>query len=163
MSTRINHNILSLSGQRAIWSTQHDLDRAVQRLSSGLRINYAWDDPAGLGISERLRASISGMQEAQKNANYDINMLQTAEGALGVIDEKLIRMRAIAVQASNGILTTLDRQIANVEFQQLKSEIDRIANVTNYNGFKLLDGSRAASTASTDSTMALGFNLVSTA
>jgi flagellin len=163
MSTRINHNILSLSGQRAIWATQNQLDTAVQRLSSGLRINYAWDDPAGLGLSERLRASISGMQEAQKNANYNINMLQTAEGALGVIDEKLIRMRAIAVQASNGVLTTLDRQVANVEFQQLKSEIDRIANVTNYNGFKLLDGTRAAETASTDSTMALGFNLVSTA
>jgi flagellin len=163
MSTRINHNILSLSGQRAIWATQNQLDTAVQRLSSGLRINYAWDDPAGLGLSERLRASISGMQEAQKNANYNINMLQTAEGALGVIDEKLIRMRAIAVQASNGVLTTLDRQVANVEFQQLKSEIDRIANVTNYNGFKLLDGTRAAATASTDSTMALGFNLVSTA
>jgi flagellin len=139
------------------------LDTAVQRLSTGLRINYAWDDPTGLGISERLRASISGMQEAQKNANYDINMLQTAEGALGVVDEKLVRMRAIAVQASNGILTTLDRQVANVEFQQLKSEIDRIANVTNYNGFKLLDGTRASDTASTDSTMALGFNLVSTA
>jgi flagellin len=163
MSTRINHNILSLTGQRSIWATQAALDRAVQRLSSGLRINYAWDDPTGLGISERLRASISGMREAQKNANYNINLLQTAEGALGVIDEKLIRMRAIAVQASNGILTTLDRQIANVEFQQLKSEVDRIANVTNYNGFKLLDGSRAAGTASTESTMALGFNLVSTA
>ncbi len=163
MSTRINHNILSLTGQRAIWSTQRELDTAVQRLSTGLRINYAWDDPTGLGISERFRAAISGMQEAQKNANYDINMLQTAEGALGVVDEKLIRMRAIAVQASNGILTTLDRQVANVEFQQLKSEVDRIANVTNYNGFKLLDGSRAAETASTDSTMALGYNLVSTA
>ncbi|MBU1936680.1 flagellin [bacterium] len=163
MSTRINHNILSLSSQRAVWTTQLALDRSVQRLSSGLRINYAWDDPTGLGISERLRAQISGMQEARKNANYNINMLQTAEGALAVIDEKLVRMRAIAVQAANGILTTLDRQIANVEFQQLKSEVDRIANVTNYNGFKLIDGSRAAATASTDSTMALGFNMVSTA
>lgn len=159
MSTRINHNILSLTGQRSIWSTQRELDTAVQRLSSGLRINYAWDDPTGLGISERLRASISGMQEAQKNANYNTNMLQTAEGALAVIDEKLVRMRAIAVQASNGLLTTLDRQVANVEFQQLKSEVDRIANVTNYNGFGLLDGSRAASTPTTD----LGYNLVSTA
>jgi len=143
--------------------TQNDLDKAVQRLSSGLRINYAWDDPTGLGISERMRANITGMQEAEKNATYDVNMLQTAEGALAVIDEKLIRMRAIAVQASNGILTTLDRQVANVEFQQLKSEIDRIAKTTNYNGFYLLDGSRAASTASTDTTMALGFNGVSTA
>jgi flagellin len=163
MSTRINHNLLSLGARRALWTTQQSLDRSVQRLSSGLRINYAWDDPTGLGISERLRASISGMEEAEKNANYDINMLQTAEGALSVIDEKLVRMRAIAVQAANGILTTLDRQIANVEFQQLKSEVDRIANVTNYNGFYLLDGSRAASTMSTDSTLALGYNYVGTA
>ncbi|MBM3324783.1 MAG: flagellin [Calditrichaeota bacterium] len=163
MSTRINHNLLSMTAQRALWSTQHDLDQAVQRLSSGLRINYAWDDPTGLGISERLRASISGMQEAEKNANYDINMLQTAEGALAVIDEKLVRMRAIAVQAANGILTTLDRQIANVEFQQLKSEVDRIARVTNYNGFYLLDGSKAAETPSTDSTLALGYNYIGTA
>ncbi len=163
MSTRINHNLLSLSGQRAVWVSQNDLDQAVQRLSSGLRINYAWDDPTGLGISERLRANIVGMQEAEKNANYNVNMLQTAEGALAVIDEKLVRMRAIAVQAANGVLTTLDRQVANVEFQQLKSEIDRISRTTNYNGFYLLDGSHAAATASTDTTLALGFNAVSTA
>lgn len=163
MSTMINHNLLSLSAQRAIWTTQNDLDKAVQRLSSGLRINYAWDDPTGLGVSERMRANIVGMQEAEKNATYNVNMLQTAEGALAVIDEKLIRMRAIAVQASNGVLTTLDRQVANVEFQQLKSEIDRIAQTTNYNGFYLLDGSRAAATASTDTTLALGFNAVGTA
>jgi len=163
MSTRINHNLLSLSAQRSIWTTQNDLDKSVQRLSSGLRINYAWDDPTGLGISERMRANIAGMNEAEKNATYDVNMLQTAEGALAVIDEKLVRMRAIAVQASNGILTTLDRQVANVEFQQLKSEIDRISKTTNYNGFYLLDGTRAAATASTDTTMNLGYNAVSTA
>jgi flagellin len=163
MSTRINHNMLSLTAQRAIWTTQNDLDKAVQRLSTGLRINYSWDDPTGLGISERLRANISGMQEAEKNATYNVNMMQTAEGALGVVDEKLVRMRAIAVQASNGNLTALDRQVANVEFQQLKSEIDRIAKTTNYNGFYLLDGTHAAATQNTDSTLALGFNGVSTA
>jgi flagellin len=161
MSTRINHNLLSLSGQRAVWTTQRDLDTAVQRLSSGLRINYAWDDPTGLGVSERLRANIVGMQEAEKNANYNVNMLQTAEGALGVIDEKLVRMRAIAVQASNGVLTTLDRQVANVEFQQLKSEVDRIAKSVNYNGYYLLDGTHAAATANADTTLALGYNSVS--
>ncbi|MBU0509633.1 flagellin [bacterium] len=163
MSTRINHNLLSLASQRSIWATQNDLDRAVQRLSSGLRINYAWDDPTGLGISERLRAAIAGMQEAERNASYNVNMLQTAEGALAVIDEKLVRMRAIAVQAANGVLTTLDRQVANVEFQQIKSEIDRIARTANYNGFYLLDGSRATATAGTDTTLGLGFNSVSTA
>ncbi len=161
MSTRINHNLLSLGAQRSVWMAQNDLDKAVQRLSSGLRINYAWDDPTGLGISERLRSSIVGMVEAEKNASYNVNMLQTAEGALAVIDEKLVRMRAIAVQAANGILTTLDRQVANVEFQQLKSEADRIARTANYNGFYLLDGSRAATTASTDTTQALGYNGVS--
>jgi flagellin len=162
MSTRINHNMLSMGAQRNIWSTQNELDKSVQRLSSGLRINYAWDDPTGLGISERMKANIAGMQEAEKNTNYDVNMMQTAEGALGVIDEKLIRMRAIAVQASNGILTTLDRQVANVEFQSLKSEVDRIAKTSNYNGFYLLDGSHAAATKATDTTLALGFNGTST-
>lgn len=163
MSTRINHNLLSLSSQRSVWTAQNDLDKAVQRLSSGLRINYAWDDPTGLGISERLRSSIVGMVEAEKNASYNVNMLQTAEGALAVIDEKLVRMRAIAVQASNGILTTLDRQVANVEFQQLKSEADRIAKTANYNGYKLLDGSHASATPNADATLALGNSAVITA
>jgi flagellin len=162
MSTRINHNLLSLGAQRSIWTTQNDLDQAVQRLSTGLRINYAWDDPTGLGISERLRSTIEGMKEAERNATYNVNMLQTAEGALGVIDEKLVRMRAIAVQAANGVLTTLDRQVANVEFQQLKSEVDRIAHTANYNGFYLLDGSHASPTSNTDTTLALGFNAVTT-
>ncbi len=163
MSTRINHNLLSLGAQRAMWSTQNDLDTAVQRLSSGLRINHSWDDPTGLGISERMRSNIAGMQEAEKNATYDVNMLQTAEGALGVMQDKMSRMRALAIQASNGILTTLDRQVANVEFQQIKSEIDRIASTTNYNGFYLLDGSRASATVCTDTTLGLGLNNVSTA
>lgn len=141
MSTRINHNILSLTAQRNIWETQQELDNAVQRLSSGLRINNAWDDPAGLAVSERFRAQIASMTEAQRNANYDVNLLQTAEGALSVIDEKLIRMRALSIQASNGALSGLDRAALDIEFQQLKSEITRIANTVNYNGNNLLDGS----------------------
>jgi len=160
---RINHNLLAMAAHRNIWAVQNQMDTAVQRLSSGMRINYAWDDPTGLGISERFRAQISGMQEAEKNANYNVNLLQTAEGALGVIDEKLIRMRAIAVQASNGALTTLDRQVANVEFQQLKSEISRIANVTNYNGFYLINGARASATDNTGTCLALGYSQVTTA
>lgn len=162
MSMSINHNLLSMGAYRNIWNTQNDLDKAVQRLSSGLRINYSWDDPTGLGISERFRAQIGGMQEAEKNANYNVNLLQTAEGALAVIDEKLIRMRAIAIQAANGALTTLDRQVANVEFQQLKSEISRIANVTNYNGFYLINGARATTTDNTGTCLALGYSQVST-
>ena len=162
MSMRINHNLLAMGAHRNLWKVQNQLDSAVQRLSSGLRINYAWDDPASLGISERFRAQISGMQEAEKNANYNVNLLQTAEGALSVIDEKLIRMRAISVQAANGALTTLDRQVANVEFQQLKSEITRIANVTTYNGAALINGARASSTDNTGTCLALGFNQVTT-
>ncbi len=141
MSTRINHNILSLTAQRSIWRNQRDLDRAVQRLSSGLRINNAWDDPAGLAISERFRAQISSMEEAERNANADINMMQTAEGALATMDETLVRLRSLAIEASNGSLTDSDRSALNVEFQQLLSEVNRIAQVTNYNGMYLLNGS----------------------
>ncbi|MBC8466155.1 flagellin [bacterium] len=140
MSTRINQNILSLTAQRNIWTTQNSLDSAVNRLSSGLRINGAWEDPAGLAVSEKFRSQIAGMVEAERNANYNVNMLQTAEGAMSVIDEKLIRMRSLAVQSSNGALTPGDRTIIDVEFQQLKSEITRIAEVTNYNGLSLIDG-----------------------
>ena len=158
MSMRINHNILSMTAHRNLWVTQNQMDKSVQRLSSGMRINYAWDDPTGLGISERLRAQISGMAEAEKNANYNVNLLATAEGALSVIDEKLVRMRAIAVQASNGSLTSTDRMVANVEFQQLKSEITRIANTTNYAGLKLINGNFSATELQSGSCLALGYN-----
>jgi len=141
MSTRINHNILSMTAQRNIWETQTNLDQAVTRLSSGLRINHSWDDPAGLAISERFRAQIASMQEAERNANSNINLMQTAEGALAVLDETLVRLRALAIEASNGSLLSTDRQALNVEFQQLLSEINRVAQVTNYNGLHLLDGS----------------------
>jgi flagellin len=144
MSTRINHNILSLTAQRNLQSSQLDLDTALTRLTSGLRVNYAWDDPAGLAVSERFRAQIASMDEAERNANYNINLLATAEGALQVIDEKLIRMRALAVQASNGALTSEDRGYLHTEFDQMRSEITRIANTTNYNGLYLLNGSLSA-------------------
>ncbi|HEB84606.1 MAG TPA: flagellin [Bacteroidetes bacterium] len=146
MSTRINHNVLSLIAQRNIGQTQMALDNAITRLSSGLRINYSWDDPAGLAISERFRAQIASMEEAERNANYNINLLATAEGALTVIDEKLIRLRALAIQASNGSLTSLDRNALDVEFQQLKSEIQRIASTIHYNGVYLLNGSLSGGT-----------------
>lgn len=144
MSTRINHNILSMTAQRNIQNSQGSLDTAVNRLSSGLRINNSWDDAAGLAVSERFRAQISGMVEAERNANYNINLLATADGALSVIDSQLIRMRALAVQASNGALTSTDRSFIDVEFQQLKSEITRIANVTNYNTLSLINGDLSA-------------------
>jgi flagellin len=140
MSTMINHNVLSMTAQRNIWTTQSDLDKALTRLSSGLRINHSWDDPAGLAVSERFRAQIDSMTEAERNANYDTNLLATAEGALSVIDEKLTRMRALAIQASNGALQSTDRNALNVEFTQLRSEITRIASTTNYNGLYLING-----------------------
>lgn len=146
MSTRINHNILSLTAQRNLQVTQTQLDQAVARLSSGLRINQAWEDPAGLAVSEKFRAQIASLQEAERNANYNINLLQTAEGALSVIDEKLVRLRSLAVQAANGGLQAQDRAILDTEFQALLDEIDRIANVTNYNGIYLLDGSTSSVT-----------------
>ena len=140
MSTRINHNILAMTAQRNIWTTQSSLDTAVTRLSSGLRINYAWDDPAGLAVSERFRAQIESMTEAERNANYNVNLLATAEGALQTIDNTLNRMRALAIQASNGALASQDRASLDLEFQQLASEITRIAQTTNYNGLHLIDG-----------------------
>jgi flagellin len=144
MSTRINHNVLSLTAQRNLGQTQGQLDQAVNRLSSGLRINNAWEDPAGLAISERFRGQIVSMQEAERNANYDINMLSTAEGAMSVIDEKLVRLRALSVESANGSVTDDDRAILDTEFQALKSEITRIAEVTNYNGINLINGDFSA-------------------
>ncbi len=140
-TTRINHNILSMTAQRNLNGTQNSLDTAIQRLSSGLRVNYAWDDPAGLAVSERFRAQIESMDMAERNANYNVNLLATAEGALSVVDDKLVRMRALAIQASNGALTSEDRAYLDTEFQQMVSEITRIANTTNYNGLYLLNGS----------------------
>lgn len=141
MSTKINHNVLALTAQRNIWNTQNDLDTSLIRLSSGLRINYSWDDPAGLAISERFRAQISSMEEAERNANYNINLMATAEGALQTIDEKLVRLRSLAIQSSNGALTSTDRAALDQEFQLLLSEITRIAESVNYNNLNLLNGS----------------------
>ena len=97
MSTRINHNILAMTSRRHLGQSQIAMDNSVTRLSSGLRVNNSWDDPAGLAVSERFRAQMSGMVEAERNANYNINLLATAEGALSVIDEKLVRMRSLSV------------------------------------------------------------------
>jgi flagellin len=143
MSLSINQNPLAIGVHRQLTSTQNALNQAVTRLSSGLRINFAWDDPAGLAVSERMRAQIGSMVEAERNANYNINLLATAEGALQTIDDKLIRMRALSIEASNGALTNADRGFLDTEFQQLKSEVTRVASVTNYNGLSLIDGTYA--------------------
>jgi flagellin len=150
-----------MTAQRNIYNSQNDMEMAMNRLSSGLRINNSWEDPTNLGISERYRAQIGGMQEAEKNAHYNVNLLATAEGAMQVVDEKLLRMRSIAVQSSNGALTGADRKVANVEFQQLKSEITRIANVTHYNGLKLIDGSFSSTDTHNDDQQRLDNNFTS--
>jgi len=156
MALRINQNVLSLGVQRSLSQTSRELGQAVERLSSGLRINKAWDDPAGLAVSEKFRAQIGSMVEAERNASQGINLLATAEGALSIVDEKLVRMRALSVEAANGTLTSLDRSYLDVEFQQLKSEITRIAQVTNYNGLSLLDGTYSSGSSGGGITLQVG-------
>nr|3K8W_A Chain A, Flagellin homolog [Sphingomonas sp. A1] len=121
--------------------TQNSLSTSLQRLSSGLRINSAKDDAAGLAISDRMTAQIKGLTQAQRNANDGISLAQTAEGALGEISNNLQRIRELAVQASNGTNTQTDRDALQAEVTQLQSEIQRVAEQTSFNGQKLLDGS----------------------
>ena len=141
MPLTINSNLASLNAQRNLRKTERTLTTAMTRLSSGLRINEASDDAAGLAISEKLRAQVRGLAQAQRNANDGISLIQTAEGALNESSDMLIRIRELAVQASNGTLGTAERNAINDEFTALKAEIDRIASVTEFNGQKLIDGS----------------------
>lgn len=140
MGIWINHNLLSMSARRNLIHTNSRLAVALQRLSSGFRINSAADDPAGMAISEQFRADIASYNEVIKNANYNVNFLKTAEGALQVVDDLLIKMRALAIQASNGTMTSEARAYIQQEFDLLKAEIDRIAKATEYNGLHMLDG-----------------------
>ncbi|MFO0685994.1 MAG: flagellin [Sandaracinus sp.] len=140
MSISINSNVSSLNAQRNLNKTQQSLQGNLSRLSTGLRINSAADDAAGLAISERFKAQISSLNQASRNANDGISLLQTAEGALNEISGVLTRMRELATQSANGTLTTSDRGFIDDEAQSLSSEIDRISSVTNFNGTKLLDG-----------------------
>lgn len=141
MAMTINTNVQSLNAQRNITSTQSSLSTSLQRLSSGLRINSAKDDAAGLAISDRMTAQIKGLTQAQRNANDGISLAQTAEGALGEISNNLQRIRELAVQASNGTNTQTDRDALQAEVTQLQAEIQRVAEQTSFNGQKLLDGS----------------------
>ena len=141
MALTVNSNLASLNAQRNLRKTERSLATAMTRLSSGLRINEASDDAAGLAISEKLRAQVRGLAQAQRNANDGISLIQTAEGALNESSDMLIRIRELAVQASNGTLGTSERNAINDEFTALRAEIDRIASVTEFNGQKLIDGS----------------------
>ncbi len=137
----ISTNVASLNAQRNLNVSQSALATSLQRLSSGLRINSAKDDAAGLAISERMTAQIRGLNTAVRNANDGISLAQTAEGALGEIGNNLQRIRELSVQARNATNSATDRAALNTEAQQLKSEIDRVASATSFNGVKLLDGS----------------------
>jgi flagellin len=141
MAQIINTNIASLNAQRNLNKSQDSLNTSLQRLSSGLRINSAKDDAAGLAISNRFTAQINGMDQAARNANDGISLAQTAEGALGEITNNLQRIRQLAVQSRNATNSASDRAALDTEAQQLKAEIDRVATTTTFNGVKLLDGS----------------------
>ncbi|MBM9603010.1 flagellin domain-containing protein [Desulfopila inferna] len=140
MALTINTNIASLNAQRNLGTSQADLNKSMQRLSSGLRINSAKDDAAGLAISDRMTAQIRGLNQAVRNANDGISFAQTAEGALQETTNILQRMRELAVQSANDTNTDADRLSLDAEYAQLVSEIDRIADTTSFNGKTLLDG-----------------------
>jgi len=140
----INTNVLSLNAQRNLNMTQNALATSLQRLSSGLRINSAKDDAAGLAISERFTTQIRGLNVAVRNANDGISLSQTAEGALASISNNLQRMRELSVQSANATNSAQDRAALQAEVAQLNAEIERVSSQTSFNGTKLLDGSFSA-------------------
>ncbi|MHA7924142.1 MAG: flagellin N-terminal helical domain-containing protein [Marinobacter sp.] len=144
MALGINTNVASLNAQNQLGDSQRLNDQALQRLSSGLRINSAKDDAAGLAISTRFQSQISGLNVAQRNANDGISLAQTAEGALDEITNNLQRIRDLSVQSANATNSTSDRQALQAEVDQLVEEIDRVATQTAFNGTKLLDGTFTA-------------------
>jgi flagellin len=141
MSQIINTNVMSLNAQRNLATSSDEMATSLQRLSSGMRINGAKDDAAGLAISQRFTAQIRGLSTAIRNAGDAVSLTQTAEGALGSVTSNLQRMRELAVQASNGTNSQVDRDALNSEYTQLRSEVQRIADQTVFAGVKLLDGS----------------------
>jgi flagellin len=141
MSLVINHNLMAMNAARNLSFTYNRLATSVSRLSSGLRINSAADDAAGLAIREMMRTDIRVLHQGVRNANDAMSLIQTADGALSVIDEKLTRMKELAEQAATGTYTAAQRLIMDSEYQAMASEITRIASATDFNGVKLLDGS----------------------
>lgn len=141
MSLVINHNLMAMNAARSLNISYGRLATSVQRLSSGLRVNSAADDAAGLAVREMMRTDIRVLNQGVRNANDAISLIQTADGAFSVIDEKLTRMKELAEQAATGTYTTAQRLIMDSEYQAMASEITRIAMATDFNGVKLLDGS----------------------
>ncbi|MGS0756808.1 flagellin N-terminal helical domain-containing protein [Roseateles sp. GG27B] len=144
MSMSINTNVVSLNAQRNVSMSRDSLATSMQRLSSGLRINSAKDDAAGLAISERMGSQVRGMNVAIRNANDGISMAQTAEGALGKVGDSLQRMRELSVQARNGTNSSSDKDSLDQEFQQLGKEITRVLGGTTFNGTAIIGASAGA-------------------
>jgi flagellin len=140
MSLVINHNMMATNAARNLSNSYGSLGISVSRLSSGLRITSAADDAAGLGVRELMRGDITALNQGVRNANDAISLIQTADGALGVVDEKLIRMKELAEQSATGTYTSVQRLIINSEYQAMASEITRIANATYFNCIYLLNG-----------------------
>lgn len=141
MPSVINTNLASLNTQRNLNASQSSLATSIQRLSTGMRVNSARDDAAGLAIAERMNSQVRGLTVAARNANDGVSLAQTAEGSLGKIGDMVQRIRELAVQSSNATNSSDDRASLQAEVSQLKEEIDRVATTTNFNGTKLLDGS----------------------
>ena len=140
MGLRINTNVASISAQRSLGDTQKSLNNSLRKLSSGQRITRSGDDAAGLAISENLKAQIRGMRQAKRNAGDAISLIQTAEGGLSEISNIIIRLRELSVQAASDTVGNTERSFSDIEFQQLKEELDRISRSSEFNGIKLLDG-----------------------
>ncbi|MFN9947057.1 MAG: flagellin [Planctomycetota bacterium] len=141
MGLRVNTNVTSITAQRSLSTVTDRLTGNFRRLSTGLRISTAADDAAGLAISERLRSQVRSLEQARRNASDGISLMQTAEGALNEVSSILIRLRELAIQSSNGSVSSQDRETLDQEFQNLVNEVDRIGRSTEFSGIKLLDGS----------------------
>jgi flagellin len=140
MGLRIATNTTALNAQRQMSITRMNLDKTLEKLASGSRINHAGDDAAGLAISENLRAQIRGIRQAKRNAQDGVSLIQVSEGGLNEIGNMLVRLRELAIQAASDTIGDTERQFTDREFQSLKQEMDRIANVTQFNGTPLLNG-----------------------
>ena len=144
MGLRVNTNVASINAQRSLAEVSNRLAGNFRRLSTGLRISTAADDAAGLAISERLRSQIRSLDQAKRNANDGISLVQTAEGALNEVSSILSRLRELSIQSANGSVSNQDRETLDEEFQSLVNEVNRIGSSTEFNGVKLLDGSSSS-------------------
>ena len=144
MALVVNTNVSSIASQRHLMESRRDLETAMERLSSGKRINSSSDDAAGLAIATRMDSQVRGLNMAIRNANDGVSVVQSAEGAMQQVTEMLQRMRELAVQSTSGANNAIDRASLDQEVQQLKAEIDRISSSTTFNGMNLLDGSYSA-------------------